>query len=162
MEENFDGDYILADDEQVSQMQAEYGKLGIGAGENASRLNIYPLPVYMIDKCFEFCKAAKQSCAIFSQLDKLFLSRNKREIDFITTSVEKNRIVIASKAEMDQEIFLPIQRMPIKQSMYKLLELFNTMSIMLEDLSVYIKSVDMQGVVMRHLLANSVLHSLCV
>ena len=63
---------------------------------------------------------------------------------------------------MDQEIFLPIQRMPIKQSMYKLLELFNTMSIMLDDLSVYIKSVDMQEVVMRHLLANSVLHSLCV
>ncbi len=162
MEENFDGDYILADDGQVSQMQAEYSKLGIGAGENVSRLNIYPLPVYMIDKCFEFCKAAKQACAIFSQLDKLFLSRNKREIDFITTSVEKNRIVIAGKAEMDHEIFLPIQRMPIKQSMYKLLELFNTMSIMLDDLSVYIKSVDMQEVVMRHLLANSVLHSLCV
>ena len=50
MEENFDGDYILADDGQVSQMQAEYSKLGIGAGENVSRLNIYPLPVYMIDK----------------------------------------------------------------------------------------------------------------
>ena len=100
MEENFDGDYILADDGQVSQMQAEYSKLGIGAGENVSRLNIYPLPVYMIDKCFEFCKAAKQACAIFSQLDKLFLSRNKREIDFITTSVEKNRLACYHNAEI--------------------------------------------------------------
>ena len=44
MEENFDGDYILADDGQVSQMQAEYSKLGIVAGENVSKLNINTLP----------------------------------------------------------------------------------------------------------------------
>ena len=64
--------YILADDGQVSQMQAEYSKLGIGAGENVSRLNIYPLPVYMIDKCLNSAKQQNKRARYFLSLTSFF------------------------------------------------------------------------------------------
>lgn len=162
MEENFDGDFALPSEENMAKMQQEYSQKGITAGRNISRIDVYPLPVYTLDKCFDFCKAVKEVCAIFSQLDKIFVSRNKKEIDFIISCVEKNRIVVANKADIMQDIFLPRRQMPIKQSMYRLLELFNSMSMTLETLTVYEKSVEIQEVITRHLLACSVFHSICI
>ena len=162
MEEKLDGDFALASEEEMEKMRQEYSQMGITAGKNVSQTNVYPLPIYTLDKCFGFCKAAKEICAIFSQLDKIFVSRNKKEIDFIITCVEKNRIVISNKADITEDIFLPRRQMPIRQSMYKLLELFNSMSMTLETINVYEKSVEIHEVMMRHLLAGSVLHSICI
>ena len=156
-----DEDFLMADDAQIADMQREFASLGVG-GKNESRLCSYPLPVYMTDKCFEFCKRAKEMLAILGGLDQLFVSRNKKVMDFISKSIGKNIVVVALKGNVTQEIFLPAQRMPIKQSMYRLLELHNHMSIALDELSVYEKSVSMQEVVTRHLLIGSVLHGVCI
>lgn len=157
-----DGDFVIADDAQIADMQREYASLGVSGGKNESRLCSYPLPVYMTDSCFEFCKCAKETVAILGGLDKLFVSRNKKVIDFITNSIQKNSISIALKGSVTQEIFLPAQRMPIKQSMYRLLELHNFMSVALDGISAYDKSVSMQEVIVRHLLLGSVLHGICI
>ncbi|MDE7349041.1 MAG: hypothetical protein K2N53_05200, partial [Clostridia bacterium] len=117
---------------------------------------------YMTDHCFEFCKCAKEMTSILGGLDKLFVSRNKKVIDFLMTSIQKNSVAIAIKGNVTQEIFMPAQRMPIKQSMYRLLELHNFMSISLDGLSAYDKSVSMQEVICRHLLLGSVLHGVCI
>ena len=157
-----EGDFLIADDAQIANMQREYASLGIGGGKNESRLCSYPLPVYMTDKCFEFCKCSKEMTVILSGLDKLFVSRNQKVIDFIVKSIGKNNVTISIKGNITQEIFLPAQRMPIKQSMYRLIELHNFMSIALEELAVYDKSVSMGEVVVRHLLVGSVLHGICI
>ena len=157
-----DKDFLLADDAQMEQMQREYAALGISGGKNESRICTYPLPVYMTDHCFEFCKCAKEMTSILGGLDKLFVSRNKKIIDFLTVSIQKNSVAIALKGNVTQEIFLPAQRMPIKQSMYRLLELHNFMSIALDGLSAYDKSVSMQEAITRHLLLGSILHGVCI
>ena len=157
-----DKDFVIADDAQIADMQREYASLGISGGKNESRICSYPLPIYMTDSCFEFCKCAKEMLAILSGLDKLFVSRNKKIIDFITVSIQKDSVAIALKGNITQEIFLPAQRMPIKQSMYRLLELHNLMSIALDGLSTYDKSVSMQEVIIRHLLLGSILHGVCI
>ena len=157
-----DSDFLIADDTQVANMQREYAVLGLVGGKNESRLCEYPLPVYMKDNCFEFCKCAKESVVILSGLDKIFVSRNQKVIDFLIKSLGKNCASIAIKGDITQEIFLPEQRMPIKQSMYRLLELHNFMSIALDELCVYDKSVSMGETVVRHLLLGSVLHGLCI
>ncbi len=157
-----DKDFLIANDDQIADMQREYASLGVSGSKNQSRLCAYPLPVYMTDSCFEFCKYAKEMIAIFGGLDKLFVSRNKKIIDFLTKSIQKNNIAIALKGHVAQEIFLPAQRMPIKQSMYRLIELHNFMSIALDGLSEYDKSVSMQEVICRHLLSGSILHGICI
>lgn len=157
-----DGDFLIADDTQIADMQREYSALGIGAGKNESRLCAYPLPIYMRDKCFEFCKRAKEMIAVLGGLDSTFVTRNQNIVDFLVKSIGKNSVAIALKGEITQEIFLPTQRMPIKQSMYRLLELHNYMSIALDELTVYDKGVGMGEVVVRHLLLGSVLHGLCI
>lgn len=157
-----DKDFLIANDDQIADMQREYASLGVSGSKNQSRLCAYPLPVYMTDSCFEFCKYAKEMIAIFGGLDKLFVSRNKKIIDFLTKSIQKNNIAIALKGHVVQEIFLPAQRMPIKQSMYRLIELHNFMSIALDGLSEYDKSVSMQEVICRHLLSGSILHGICI
>jgi len=101
-----DKDFLIANDDQIADMQREYASLGVSGSKNQSRLCAYPLPV--------------------------------------------------------QEIFLPAQRMPIKQSMYRLIELHNFMSIALDGLSEYDKSVSMQEVICRHLLSGSILHGICI
>ena len=155
-------DFLIADDTQIANMQREYEALGISGGKNESRICSYPLPVYMKDKCFEFCKCAKEFLVILSGLDSIFVSRNQKVIDFLIKSIGKNSAAIALKGDITQEIFLPAQRMPIKQSMYRLLELHNFMSIVLDELCVYDKSVGMGEAVVRHLLAGSVLHGVCI
>ncbi|MDE6276421.1 MAG: hypothetical protein K2M75_07815 [Clostridia bacterium] len=155
-------DFLIADDAQIADMQREFSALGIGGGRNDSRLCSYPLPVYMTDKCFEICKCAKEMVVILNGLDKMFVSRNQKVIDFLIKSIGKNNVAIALKGNITQEIFLPEQRMPIKQSMYRLLELHNYISIALEELCVYDKSVSMGEVVVRHLLVGSVLHGICI
>ncbi len=157
-----DKDFLIANDDQIADMQREYASLGVSGSKNQSRLCAYPLPVYMTDSCFEFCKYAKEMIDIFGGLDKLFVSRNKKIIDFLTKSIQKNNIAIALKGHVAQEIFLPAQRMPIKQSMYRLIELHNFMSIALDGLSEYDKSVSMQEVICRHLLSGSILHGICI
>ena len=157
-----DKDFLIANDAQIADMQREYASLGVSGGKNESRLCSYPLPVYMTDSCFEFCKCAKEMIAILGGLDKLFVSRNKRVIDFLTKSIQKDSITIALKGNITQEIFLPAQRMPIKQAMYRLLELHNFMSIVLDAISEYDKSVSMQEVIVRHLLLGSILHGICI
>lgn len=157
-----DGDFLIADDSQIADMQREYAKMGVGLGKNESRICVYPLPVYMTEHCFSFCKCAKEMLTILSLLDQIFVSRNKNVIDFIVKSIGKNNVAIALKGEITQEIFLPAQRMPIKQSMYRLLQLHNLMSIALDELCAYDKSVGMQEVITRHLLVGSVLHGICI
>ena len=157
-----DSDFLIADDAQIADMQREYASLGISVGKNESRLCTYPLPVYMTEHCFSFCKSGKEMLMILNSLDQIFVSRNKSVIDFIVKSIGKNNTAIAFKGNITQEIFLPVQRMPIKQSMYRLLQLHNLMSIALDELSVYDKSVSMQEVITRHLLIGSVLHGICI
>ena len=157
-----DGDFAIADDAQIADMQREYAALGINSGKNESRLCTYPLPVYMTDGCFDFCKKSKEMIVIISNLDKLFVSRNQKSIDFLKKSIGKNATTVSVKGGVTQDIFLPMQRMPIKQSMYRLLELHNAMSIMLDDLSTYDKSMSMQEVITRHLLVGSILHGICI
>lgn len=156
------GDFAIADDSQIADMQREFQSLGIGEGKNQSRLCVYPLPIYMTGKCLDFCKACKEFFAVYSQLDKMFVERNKRILNFIIGGIEKNRVAIAIKGDLTQEIFVSSQRMPIKQSMYKLIELHNIMGIALDELSIYDKSAEMQEVVTRHLLIGCVLHGICI
>lgn len=155
-------DFLIADDTQIASMQKEYEALGIGGSKNQSRLCPYPLPVYMRDKCFEFCKLAKEAVVILNGLDKIFVSRNQKVVDFLIKAIGKNAAAIALKGDVTQEILLPEQRMPIKQSMYRLLELLNFMSIVLDELCLYDKSVSMGETVVRHLSVGSVLHGLCI
>ena len=157
-----DSDFIIADDTQIADMQMAYASLGVCGGKNESRLCAYPLPVYMTEHCLDFCKSAKETLAILQLLDQIFVSRNKKIIDFIVKSIGKNNTAIALKGNITQEIHLSVQRMPMKQSMYRLLQLHNLMSIALDELSVYDKSVGMQEVITRHLLLGSVLHGLCI
>ena len=157
-----DSDFLIADDNQIADMQREYAKMGVGMGKNESKLFDYPLPVYMTEHCFSFCKRAKEMLGIINLLDQIFVSRNKTVIDFIVKAIGKNAIAVALKGEITQEIFLPIQRMPIKQSMYRLLQLHNLMSVALDELCVYDKSAGMQEIVTRHLLVGSVLHGICI
>lgn len=156
-----DNDFLIANDAQIADMQKEYASLGV-CGINESSLCTYPLPVYMTDNCFEFCKNGKEMLVIFDGLDSLFVSRNKTIIDFLTKSISKNIVDVALKGNITQDIYLSAQRMPIKQSMYRLVELHNLMSMSLDKLSIYDKSVKMQEVITRHLLLGSVLHGICI
>ena len=155
-------DFEIADETQIADMQMEYASLGVSVGKNESRLCTYPLPVYMTEQCFSFCKCAKEMLAILNLLDQIFVARNKNVIDFIVKSIGKNNTAIALKGDITQEITLTVQRMPMKQSMYRLLQLHNLMSIALDELCVYDKSVNMQEVITRHLLIGSVLHGICI
>ncbi|MDE5654401.1 MAG: hypothetical protein K2I46_02210, partial [Clostridia bacterium] len=157
-----DSDFMIADDEQIANMQKEYASIGVCGCRNESRFCTYPLPVYMTEHCFAFCKSGKEMLSILGQLDQIFVARNKQVIDFIIKSIGKNTTAIALKGDITQEIFLPAKRMPMKQSMYRLLELHNLMSIALDELCVYDKSVGMQEVVTRHLLLGSILHGICI
>ena len=100
--------------------------------------------------------------SILGLLDQIFVARNKKVIDFIIKSIGKNNTAIALKGDITQEIFMPAKRMPMKQSMYRLLELPNLMSIALDELCLYDKSVSMQEALTRHLLIGSTLHGLCI
>ena len=157
-----DRDFVMPDDSQIAQMQREYAHKGVCECKNESRLCAYPLPVYMKEHCLAFCKSGKEMIAILGQLDQIFVSRNKKLVDFIVKSLGKNCIAVASKGELIQDIDVNIQRMPIKQSMYRLISLHSSMSIDLDGLFAYDKSVSLQEVVTRHLILGSVLHGLCI
>ena len=153
---------MIADDGQIAKMNEEYRKVKATQNASISHSFIYPLPVYMRDICLGFCKSALTFAKIISAMDTAFVSRNKKTMDFILNAMAKNRICIANTASITQEIFVATERMPIKQSMYRLLELHNQMSMLLSDICVYDKSAQMQEVVMRHMLAGSVLHGICI
>lgn len=157
-----DNDFLMADDTQIANMQREYAKIGVCSGKNESKFCTYPLPIYMREHCLTFCKCSREALAILELLDQIFVSRNKKAIDFIIKSLVKNNTSIALKGDVTQEISLNVQRMPMKQSMYRLLQLHNSMSIALDELCVYDKSVNMQEVITRHLLVGSVLHGICI
>ncbi len=157
-----DNDFVIADDTQIANMQREYESIGVCACKNESRSCVYPLPVYMTEHCLSFCKCGKEMLSILGLLDQIFVARNKKAIDFIIKSIGKNNTAIALKGDITQEIFLPAKRMPMKQSMYRLLELHNLMSIALDELCLYDKSVSMQEALTRHLLIGSTLHGLCI
>ncbi|MDE7328890.1 MAG: hypothetical protein K2N57_04030 [Clostridia bacterium] len=159
MQEEFE---IMPNEEQIAMMNKEFSEKGVGTQKSASHLFEYPIPVYTIDVCSKFCGFASAAVKIISTLDTVFVSRNKKAIDFIATSITKNRIAVASIANLTQEFAANVTRMPIKQSMYKLLELHNSMSVILGELCVYVKSVQMQEIVQRHTLAGCVLHGLCI
>ncbi|MDE5549679.1 MAG: hypothetical protein K2J13_05455, partial [Clostridia bacterium] len=118
--------------------------------------------VYMTDACLRFCKCAVNFAKIISSLDRVFVAHNQKVFNFILNGVAKNRICIANTGKITQEIFVSVERMPIKQSMYRLLELHNQMSMILSDISVYDKSAQMQEVILRHVLLGSVLHGICI
>lgn len=160
MQENeFD---MIADDEKISLMQKEYEALGVGKKISKSKAFSYPLPIYMTGACEDFCKCSNAMAGIISGLDKMFVSRNKKTMDFILGAIVKNRILISMKSNLNGEIFVPVDRMPLKQSMYRLLELHNSMSIILSELTVYDNSAQHQEIVLRHILLGSVLHGLCI
>ena len=153
---------IIANDEQIAQMNKEFEEINVVKKTSQTHFFTYPLPVYMTDTCLRFCKCAYTFAKIVNSLDRVFISRNQKILDFILNGVAKNRICIANTAKITQEIFVAVERMPIKQSMYKLLALHNEMSMILSDISIYDKSAQMQEVVMRHVLLGSVLHGICI
>ena len=153
---------IIASEEQMEKMNKEYRKLEAEKKTSQSHLFAYPLPVYMTDKCAQFCKCCNAIAKIISSMDAMFVARNAKVMDFILADVAKNKILISNMANITQEIFVAVERMPIKQSMYKLLELHNSMSMILSELSVYDSSAQMQNIVLRHVLLGSVLHGICI
>ena len=159
MQEEFD---IIASEEQMAQMNKEYKELNVEKKTSVSSLFTYPLPVYMTDVCTRFCKCANTFAKIITSMDKTFVSRNQKVLNFILNGIAKNRIRIANMANITQEIFVAVERMPIKQAMYRLLELHNEMSMILSDISVYDKSAQMQETVLRHVLLGSILHVICI
>ena len=159
MQEDFD---IIASEEQIEQMNREFDKLKVEKKASISHAFNYPLPVYMLDSCLRFCKCAFTFAKIITSMDKIFVSRNQKVLNYILGGMAKNRICIANMSNNTQEIFVAVERMPIKQSMYRLLELHNEMSMLLSDISVYDKSAQMQEIVLRHVLLGSVLHGICI
>ena len=53
MQDEFD---LIASEEQIRKMNEEYDKLDRERKSSQSHLFSYPIPVYMTDKCAEFCK----------------------------------------------------------------------------------------------------------
>ncbi|MBD5100625.1 MAG: hypothetical protein HDT29_05090 [Clostridiales bacterium] len=159
MQEEFE---IIASDEQIEQMNREFKERGVEKKISQTHSFSYPLPVYMTDACLRFCKCSYTFTKIVSSLDRVFISRNQRVFDFILGEIAKNRICIANTGNITQEIFVTAERMPIKQSMYKLLGLHNEMSMILSEIGVYDKSAQMQEIVLRHVLLGSVLHGICI
>ncbi|MDE7079437.1 MAG: hypothetical protein K2O95_04900 [Clostridia bacterium] len=159
MQEEFD---IIASEEQMAQMNKEFKELNVEKKTSRTNLFTYPLPVYMTDVCFRFCKCANTFAKIITSMDKMFVSRNQKVLNFILNGMAKNRICLANTSNITQEVFVAVERMPIKQSMYRLLELHNEMSMILADIGVYDKSAQMQEIVLRHVLLGSVLHGLCI
>ncbi len=159
MQDEFD---LIASEEQIRKMNEEFDKLDRERKSSQSHLFSYPIPVYMTDKCAEFCKRCTAIAKIISSMDAVFISRNSEIMDFILQSANKNKTLVAGMANITGEIFVSVERMPIKQSMYKLLELHNFMSIILSELSVYDNSAQMQNIIQRHLLSSSILHGICI
>ena len=159
MQEEFE---IIADDGQIAKMNEEFKIRGVCGKKCESHFFEYPLPVYMTDVCSKFCDMASVAIKIITSLDTAYVSRNRKFIDFIVDCLNKNRVEIGCLANIAREFQPNVVKMPIKQSMYKLLELLNSMSVLLGDLCVYVKSVQMQETVQRHMLAASVLHGLCI
>lgn len=153
---------MLPDDEQVEMMNREFKELGVGGERVETHYFEYPIPVYMTDHCIDFCGCCDMTTQIISTLDSNFLARNKKTFDFILASTRKNRIAVAKYAGITQNLAVRVDRMPIKQSMYRLLSLHNSMSICLSELNVYVKSAEMQEVILRHLIIGSIIHGVCI
>ena len=153
---------MIADEGQIADMNREYDALGVGAGKTRTALFQYPIPVYMTDKCADFCRCCKEMTAIIAQFDRIFVSRNRKNVEFILNVATKNRIRVSVLANFANEVFVGVQKMPLKQSMYRLLELHNSMSVTLCELADYVKGAEMQEIISAHLLAGSVLHGICI
>lgn len=153
---------IIASEEQIAQMNKEFKELNVVKKTSQTHLFSYPLPVYMTDSSLRFCKCSYTFAKIITSLDRNFVSRNQKVLNFILNGMAKNRIYVANISNITQEIFVAVERMPIKLAMYKLLDLHNDMSMILSDISVYDKSAQMQEIILRHILIGSVLHGICI
>ena len=77
--------------EEIRKMNEEYDKLDRERKSSQSHLFSYPIPVYMTDKCAEFCKRCTAIAKIISSMDAVFISRNSEIMDFILQSANKKQ-----------------------------------------------------------------------